>query len=63
MVDGNTSFLVPSGKAEGAPNGPRRVKLVEAWKVEDLVVPVKEEENMSNIFLLTNDIKRVYNLL
>ena len=43
VYDGNTSFLVPSGRAEGEPKGPRRVKLVEAWKVEDLIIPLKEE--------------------
>lgn len=39
----DTSVLVPSGHAEGLPNGPRRVKLVEAWRVGDLVVPTKDD--------------------
>lgn len=33
-------LLVPTGKAEGAPSGPRRVRLVEPWKVSDIVVPI-----------------------
>ena len=43
MMTGGTP-LVPQGKAEGSSRGPRRVRLVEAWKVEDLVVLVKEDD-------------------
>ena len=47
--------LVPQGKAEGSSRGPRRVRLVEAWKVEDLVVPVKEDEEPGDEEHLTQE--------
>lgn len=40
----STHVLVVSGKAEGTPRGPRRVRLVEPWRVEDIVVPLAGEE-------------------
>lgn len=37
--------MLIASKAEGAPSGPRRVRLMEPWKVEDIVVPVVGEED------------------
>ena len=56
---------VGPSNAGGATVGPRRVKIVEPWKVEDLVVPVKQEEKPESLFAspqrqrLTEDEKRV----
>lgn len=43
-VSGNEQYAVSGFNAGAATVGPRRVKIVEPWKIEDIVVPIKQEE-------------------
>ena len=49
--------FVESGKAEGSPRGPRRVRLVEPWRVDDLVVPITGDDDDEDVMKEEEDIK------
>ncbi|KAF7798131.1 hypothetical protein EIP86_009346 [Pleurotus ostreatoroseus] len=54
--------LMLASKAEGAPSGPRRVRLVEPWKVGDIVVPLaggEDEEDGEGGELKVEDVGKV----